>query len=300
MLATIQCLQFLRDPQQYRAKRAVLSGLLWGIGILISPSLQPVFIGFTLLEVMRLFPQARAEYARFLALRAAMIALILTPWTIRNYVTFGAICPVRCSFGLEFYVSNNSHAHFDQDRNFSADSEHPTVSVQECLRIIAAGENSYYRSKLNAARDWIRFHPARFAELTALRVVTFWLPWVSASPPLSAIYAAITIAAFAGLIRLRHEDKLAFSIFMVIWILYPLVYYTIQYSTKYRFPIDWTLLLMASFWLAGLSTRMSHPTRKPLRPVAPVSSSHTRSNAASRDKVSAQDLQLRLPPYFRC
>ena len=33
---------------------------------------------------------------------------------------------------------------------------------------------------------------------------------------------------------------------VVIWVMYPLTYYVIQWSSRYRQPIEWTLILCAS------------------------------------------------------
>jgi hypothetical protein len=97
---------------------ALLDGAFWGLGLLISPSLLPVLFGMILIEGYHFLASNPGRYLSFLALWLALIAAVLTPWTVRNYRTFGVVCPVRCAFGLEFYTGNNTQAHLLQADNF--------------------------------------------------------------------------------------------------------------------------------------------------------------------------------------
>lgn len=256
MVATAECFAFLQNPK-YGTQRAILKGALWGTALLVSPALLPVLAGFTLLELVRLFPHARTNYLKVLTLQTIVMVLVLTPWTVRNYRTFGVLCPVRCGFGLELYTSNSPRAHFSESDNFRPGTEHPTFNVHECSRIIAMGEPAYFRMKLDSSWDWIRSNPVRFAEFTGLHFVTFWFQWNDVFPPLSVISVSITIAAIAGMIRLYGLNRPAFAILLSIWITYPLIFYILQFSTKYRFPIDWTFLLLCSYWIFSLPRKDS-------------------------------------------
>lgn len=74
--------------------------------------------------------------------------------------------------------------------------------------------------------------------------MTFWLDWKDASLPLSVISASITMAAIARMIRLYGLKRLAFAILLRTWISYPLASPILQFSTKYRLPIDRTPLVL--------------------------------------------------------
>lgn len=123
---------------------------------------------------------------------------------------------------------------------------HPGINPAECARLIALGENAYNREKFHLAVAWIRQHPASFVALTSARTVLFWFPW-NGSLLLSAlnwILVGVSIAGMAMLVRRRHPGV---PLFANIWLTFPVVYYFIQASTKYRYPIEWTFILLAAY-----------------------------------------------------
>jgi hypothetical protein len=227
-----------------KPQSGILDGAFWGIGMLISPGLLPVLVGVIAVEGYRFLRCNAGRYVTFLALRLAVIVLLLTPWTIRNYRTFGAVCPVRCSFGLEFFTGNNPQAHLQQTDNFWSGAPHPTVNPAECLHLMELGETAYNREKLRLAEDAIKAQPGRFLYFTAGHFVLFWLSWTP-SLPAAAVNIALSALGLAGMIMLMRAHHPAVSLILSVWITFPLVYYIIQFSTKYRYPIDWTLLLLA-------------------------------------------------------
>jgi hypothetical protein len=225
---------------------ALLDGVFWGVAILISPSLLPVLFGLIVMEGSHFSRSNLASYLPFLALRLAIVGVLLVPWTVRNYQMFGAFCPVRCSFGLELFTGNNPQAHVTQSDNFWSGAPHPTVNPAECARLIELGETGYNREKLHAALDWIVAQPKHFLYFTAMRVLLFWFSWT----PSMAINLAnwmLTALGLAGLILLIRTRNPAAALILATWIMFPLVYYVMQASTKYRYPMDWSLLLLAGY-----------------------------------------------------
>src|SRR5436305_106924 len=67
---------------------ALISGLLIGLGTLLSPS-----VGLSI-AVMHF------RWNRAFAGSLALAALLCSPWTVRNYLVFHRFIPVRDSFGL--------------------------------------------------------------------------------------------------------------------------------------------------------------------------------------------------------
>ncbi len=50
----------------------------------------------------------------------------------------------------------------------------------------------------------------------------------------------------AGLHQTFRSQPLRAKIVALIWVVYPLVFYIVQFDRRYRHPIEWTFLLMAA------------------------------------------------------
>jgi hypothetical protein len=76
------------------------------------------------------------------------------------------------------------------------------------------------------------------------------------------LLAAFTLAAWAGWAVLWRRRNAGYLLVGVIWLTYPLTYYLIQWSSRYRLPIDWSLILCAGVAM--------HTACKALRRTEPV------------------------------
>jgi hypothetical protein len=123
-----------------------------------------------------------------------------------------------------------------------ARTAHPSQTASEALLVRSMGEIAYNAQKQTEAEDWIRSHPGEFARLTAHRVIAWWFPPGGIRTPINAL---VTILAFAGLVLIWRAARPLGVVFLATWIVYPLVYYIVQWSSKYRSPMDWELCLCA-------------------------------------------------------
>ena len=222
-------------------------GVAWGVALLISPSLLPIAIGLGL----ALLASAARERT---ALRTAAVALLLpaagcllalSPWIVRNYLTLGGFVWGRDNFGLELSVSNGDGASWsnpgNHDRIFSL---HPSRYRPAAEKLRAQGELAFNADRMRDAVVWIKSHPREFAVLTGRRTAAFWFP-PGANRAHGLVLAIFTLLAFAGLTMLWRLSTPAFTVIAVIWAMYPLLYYLVQWSSRYRQPIDWSLILCA-------------------------------------------------------
>ena len=83
--------------------RWLLLGALAGIAALNNTTLLAVFPFFWLWLWVKYRRRGRSCYKQLLA-SIAICVLTLLPWTIRNYVAFHRIMPIRDNFGLELWV----------------------------------------------------------------------------------------------------------------------------------------------------------------------------------------------------
>ena|SRR2546422_7128536 len=136
---------------------------------------------------------------------------------------------------------------------------HPEMNRKEAQAYAQMGEIKYFQGKLDDALRWIRKNPIDFAGLTLQRFVLFWFPRTTRVLQ-SALLWILTPLAFFGLYRLFQEQKLAAYLISIVWLAYPLVYYVVQADVRYRYPIHWSLILMA----VGSVTE-GRPSREPSR-----------------------------------
>lgn len=100
---------------------------------------------------------------------AAVIALLVAPWMIRNARVLGAPVPLRSNAGLELALSNYPGAEKVVDVHHAyigrINTVHPTVSDEAYHRVQVMGEVAYSNALGDMAFDWIKAHPgAAFAQ----------------------------------------------------------------------------------------------------------------------------------------
>jgi hypothetical protein len=246
--------------------KVILSGVLWGIMLWMATV--PVLImlawtGWVFLKTR--LPRQQKLIILFLPF------LIVAPWLIRNFVVFRHFIFVRDNLGLELAVSNNPCATFWSKTNeFSRCFEinHPNKGLDQAEQVRQLGEYSYNQTRLHEAVEWIRGNPGRFAELTWLRIVTFWFPSPtghpladSGLPPGVPTVWLMTLLSIPGL-WLMWKKSLSAAGILALWLLFfPLIYYIIQFDPRYRFPILWVTLLLAGFLIAELAKGVWHAFR---------------------------------------
>ncbi|MCU1263505.1 MAG: hypothetical protein JWO80_6390 [Bryobacterales bacterium] len=193
-----------------------------GAGLLFAPAVAPVFAGFAIV--------------RRWWLAMALAGLIAAPWAWRNHEKLGAWIWSRDNLGLELSLSNSDLATPTMRDNIRLGlhrASHPSKSLIEADKVCYYGEAAYNRIKGQRAVTWIRDHPGRFAALTVQRMCWFWFP--------SIYFGLLVTLAVYGI-----RNAQSAWIFATVWLLFPLLYYVIQYDPRYRHPMEWSVLLAAS------------------------------------------------------
>ncbi len=250
------CLATARLFQSFRPAwaRGAASGACCALLLLLSPA--ELMLCAAWMAFLWFWKRPGAKETAALALSfAAAAALVLLPWTIRNYRQFGALFLVRDNFGLELYSSNNDCAEardYSNGLNGCHERMQANLSVHEATLVRDMGEWNYNRSRLALAKQWIGEHPSRFTELTLRRFKEFWFPSPGEAGPYSYSVWVVTALSVGGLIVLgRRRDRALFA-FVAILSLYPAVYYVVQTAPRFRFPILWVSLLPAGLALQTL------------------------------------------------
>ncbi len=229
---------------------------LWAIALLANPSLGILLPFFLLWLILRRSSAATRPW-KFPALSAAIVILCCLPWTIRNYIQFHRLIPLRSNFPFELWLGNNDI--FD---------EHAVGGIQRITRFgetrlyTQLGETAYMDEKRRLARQFIHTHPSLEARLIGRRLTATWLgtesPWrdflSTDSLLIRSIFlfnACLTFALLLGVIFLfLHRNPFAILLALVP-LLFPLIYYATHTNLRYRHPIDPILLLLTA--LAAVS-----------------------------------------------
>lgn len=252
-----QWIPFLK--QGLSGRKALATGLGWGVALLLSASLLPVLVSLVLLlffknrDFGRLFPTVMAL--------GCGILFVMMPWVIRNARVFGAFVPFRSNFGLEVSLSNSEGAspRFAQmEESGHVAHDHPFLSEREQQRIRDIGEVNYNHERMQAAKQWIETHPRRFLLLTLQRGFFFWFPILKRWPQ-TALGYLVRVLAIASFVVLIRKDAAAALLFGCIWMSYSLIYYVVSADARYSYPLWWSFLLVASYALRPLFRHGSEP-----------------------------------------
>lgn len=235
--------------QRPSLRSAVGRGFLWAIAFHISASLLPACLLLFMVEAARSQERKFSQRAAYISTMCITILLLLLPWTARNYLRFGKLFYMRNNLGLELAVSNRDYASPQIDENMHSQFyRHPHGSTAEALKVQQEGEIAYNAERMTEARTWIRTHPRLFVWLTLRRVWYFWFPpmqrtWQTLS------YVLLTITGLCGgWLAVRRKEMAAWFV-LPLWAAYPTIYYLIQTSVRYRYPIDWSLTMFAAYAL---------------------------------------------------
>jgi 4-amino-4-deoxy-L-arabinose transferase-like glycosyltransferase len=252
-----------------RVRDWCLYGLLWGFALLTNPAVAPLLP--VLLTWAAYRNRNRDRAAAWLArpaLAAAITLLCCVPWTIRNYVQFHKLIPLRSNFAFELYIGNNEN--YDEQRRFRPGA---ITQDREILRYLHMGETAFMEEEKRKAIAFIAANPRIELWLIAQRFVDFWLGTAS---PLAAFRQADSLwlyfilafndlaplCAFLGiLVLLATKNFYAFPVVAFPFV-FPLLYYLTHTSLRYRHPIDPVVLLLAAIGVRGLCQWFAHKSSK--------------------------------------
>jgi hypothetical protein len=247
---------------QPRAAHSLALGLAWGAGMMCSPNLLPVFLVTLAIVVITSGRERRRSLIAQSAVALIGMIIAVTPWTVRNYRALGAFVFVRSNFGLEFSVSNNPHAFVlaadnvaDGDSTNYFHMHHPWSNREEAQALLHEGEVAYNRRKLHETIAWVRSDPGQFARLSAGRIAYFWFTPYTKQAWKNFVVTPLTVLAFYGMWVMVRRRLLLGYVLLAMWIGYPVVYYLVQTDTRYRYPIEWTFVLLGVYALHALLAR---------------------------------------------
>jgi hypothetical protein len=238
-------------------RKLTLTGCLWGIALLTNPMALLLLVPWAVAVVFAQPPSLQAAKLREYLGIAGIAFLVCAPWIVRNWVRLGAVFFIRDNLGIELSVSNTDCASASLAGNVKSGchfATHPNLSEPLQKELAAVGEYRFNQERMRRALSWIASHPKRFASLTAQRFVLFWFPTrgLAHFRRLPPVLWCITLTSFAGFVRLWRRNRVDAWILGGALLVYPLVYYVIQFEPRYRDPILWVTLLLTGYALAAV------------------------------------------------
>ena len=217
-------------------------GLLWGIAALTNAvilSTFPFLLGWL---AWRRY-QARIRWQLPIAAASLALLVTVTPWFVRNYLTFGRFIPFRGTFWMIFWEGNTGDS-----SELYPDWADPSTNDAEMEKYRHLGELGYVEEKRLASLDFVKHHPGLFGWLTLKRITFTWTGYWSlrrefraAEPfaiPNIAFCSITTILALAGLRRAYRVNPERIMPSVLVLLSYPLVYYVTHPGMEYKHAID--------------------------------------------------------------
>jgi len=266
LLATIFWLTLILEDRN-GLKPWLWFGLLWGIAALNSTVLL-AFLPASGIWVWHHRAKRGKPSLAGVALASAVFIACVTPWTARNYHTFGKFIFMRDNFGAELRLGNGNGADGTWMQYL-----HPTQDVYAMRQYIAMGELPYIEMRKQQALTYIRNDHERFAVLCIKRFVYYWAGspragqnwWLDQAK--NSLYLASSGLMFWGLGRaLRRRKPAAWLLFWLI-LLYPAIYYVVFPGPRYRVPIEPEMAILVVYLVtesgdkirAAPREKMEHP-----------------------------------------
>lgn len=220
-------------PEIINLRTVVMLSILLGIFLYFRSEM----LAFTLL-IASLFVIKKKFYTPVRLWWAALILLIpiliISPWSIRNYIVFGKIIPITTSFGYNFYIG---HSDQDTDRKFNK-------------RIFTLKEDSTFELKMSelgieTALEHIKEKPEAEIIVSLNKIKSLWITDDFREQAKHPLYLIVwiptliffTIGYYKSLKSKSYRDKLFFlNIYLIFSTLLAVVFFNLpRYQIQMSF-----------------------------------------------------------------
>lgn len=184
------------------------------------------------------------------------VVLVVSPWFIRNYETFHKVIPFRSCLGLEVYFGNNADSW-----HWGPPGYHPSDNENEWREYQQLGEIAYTEKKFHQGLAFINSHRLLYAEQTVRRVVYLWTGFWSVSPrylqeepldPFNMMFCSgLTLLTLMGLLRTWGTNRALAFPYILVFLLFPVIYYLTHPEDYYRRPIDPQFVVLSAYAVAA-------------------------------------------------
>jgi 4-amino-4-deoxy-L-arabinose transferase-like glycosyltransferase len=228
-------------------------GLLWGVAALTNTALLSFLPAAGLWAWLRRGKHGKPSLAG-VVLAALFFIATIAPWLVRNYETFGQFVFIRSNFGAELRLGNGPGA----DGTWMA-YLHPTQNPVALRRYEEIGEIAYVAERKREAVDFIRADYLRFAWISLKRFIYYWggRPRDSATASLldNSAFLASSVLAIWGLGRALRKRQQGATLFLLLVLCYPAIFYFVFPHARYRHPIEPELGILIAYVISEARTK---------------------------------------------
>ena len=225
-------------------------GLLAGLAALTSPAIVAVLPFLAGWACYRLYRRGQS-WLRPASVAALACVIFVSPWFIRNYQAFHRFIPFRDNMGLVLRLgtkgSTNHWAPYELG---------PWHNDAEWDQFQKLGELGYMEKERRQAYEFIAAHRGWYAWTSLRRAFFMWTGFWSLDrgylhqepldPPNIVVCAVFTMLAFVGLWRAFRRIPSVASLYALVLISFPAVYYFTSPEVYYRRPIDPLIVILAA------------------------------------------------------
>ena len=288
-VASLLMLALVRFAGDARPRDSIVVGSLFGVAALVQPDIL-TFLVVSLAWMAWVLSRRRGlgwPELRTLVYVPVCCLVVLSPWTLRNYLVMGEFILLRSDHGTLFWVGNNPVATGDYAQVHGAWKPHRTFDIEpaktlspEVLeRVQRAPEGQRDRLLFREAVIFIERNPGKFLELSAKRLRNFWLgppkPRATVARQLAArAFALYSLALLGGAlvgtwVSRRKPESLLFVLLMVTYtgihgIAHAAYYYYRMMLEPYAVLLALVGAVSITMWLGGRASAVRE-TRARLR-----------------------------------
>jgi 4-amino-4-deoxy-L-arabinose transferase-like glycosyltransferase len=236
------------------ADRPWRPGLAAGVLIAALSLVRPSTLFFPALAAVWLV--LRRRYALVLALSFG-VAVVILPWTVRNYEHHGRLVLVATEGGITFWTGNHPLARGDGDIAANPDLKRAHAALR--AQYPSLTEEQFEPVLLREAFAWIRAHPLEWLALELRKAFYLVVPIGSSYTLHSRLYYATSVVSYGAVLPLavlgswrlgsRRGRSPGLWLFLASAVLVCLVFFP---QERFRIPvIDPTLIVCAGAWWAA-------------------------------------------------
>jgi len=229
-------------------------GALWGFASLTNPSLLS-FLPFSLAWPANRLRRENRSYLIPAALAVLACLAVVTPWLLRNRLMMNEYVFIRSNFWYEFSLGN-----YHRSNGMGWSGKHPSVNVLQYDKYQRLGELGYVTSAKRESQAFLRRHPDEFAWLSLRRLLWFWngtyLLYSATTFEFwtPGIVLGFSLLSFLGLLLALRRRVNGATLFAMLFIFYPAIYYITYPQGRYRHAIEPLMLLLSAYLIYELSS----------------------------------------------